>query len=365
MTVYSGTYYDGVSAMAHPVSIAITDENLVISVDQDRVEWPFKTLRLLQESEAELRIGTSLRGDAVLVLDQPAAAALQAAYPPLFDKGRMRRRFALFIGGLIAACALVAAGLFIGIPAASEPLAQRTPKGIEQQIGENLTAQISVILRPCPKERAEEGRAQIEAVLNQMAIAGEVGFPITYWVVRTDMANAFALPGGHVVATRGLFDALGEDQEAFWAVMAHEMGHVRDRHSMQAVYRNAGLSLLLEAITGGSGLAQQAILLGGQLEGLRHTRSHEEDADEAAFAIMRANGMDPAALAHAFEAITHTLSEEGEEGDEEGSSGATWFDSHPNTDARIRAARAAATGTSQLPMTAEEWQAASSLCNAG
>src|SRR5262249_30037519 len=47
-----------------------------------------------------------------------------------------------------------------------------------------------------------------------------------------ETVNAFALPGGQVFITRGLFDKL-DDEAELAGVLGHEIGHVIGRHSAQ------------------------------------------------------------------------------------------------------------------------------------
>jgi Zn-dependent protease with chaperone function len=156
-------------------------------------------------------------------------------------------------------------------------------------------------------------------------------------------------------------NAIGDDQEAFLAVIAHELGHVRARDGMRAVYRNAGLGVALEIVTGGSGAAQQAVLVGGQLSQLRHNRIQEAAADETAAEIMARADLDPAALARAFEAITHYDYDPSEDDGER--SLPTWLRTHPDTQARIKAALARKGASGPLPLSESEWRAAANACD--
>lgn len=58
--------------------------------------------------------------------------------------------------------------------------------------------------------------------------------------------NAFALPGGYVLITRGLVHAIGEDESKLAAVLGHEIAHVELKHGVNAVFRQMGLTVLVE-----------------------------------------------------------------------------------------------------------------------
>lgn len=363
-TVFEGRFFDGRSAAAHAARITIAQQSLVIEAGSMRVEWPYADLEKAPAHNdgdaSEIRLASRAAPDALVILPAAARAALEAAAPDLFCKRAERRRMTALIGVLIGGSAAVAALLFIGVPAASGPMARATPKAFESQIGENIAAQINTILRPCGNDEAMQ---TIEPVIAELAAQGEVGFDVRFRIVRARMPNAFALPGGQVMATSGLIDAVGDDQEAFLAVMAHELGHVRERDSMRAVYRNAGLGILLEVITGGSGAAQQLVLVGGQLSDLSHSRRQEMAADEIAVEIMTKADLNPSALARAFEAIIgadETLIED----DDAGFSPPPWLSTHPDTEKRIEYARGQAREGGPLPLSAESWDIVRNACEA-
>ena len=370
--VFDGSYFDGKTAGAAPVRVTIGARALTIEPLDDRIAdriiCVFIDIEIIDTIADNVRLTSRTAPDARLVLPRAAKSALLTSAPDIFSGARGRRRMAALIGALIAGAGVVTAALFIGVPAASGPMARSTPKDIEIQIGENLAAQLQVILRPCG---GEEELELIRSAIDDMALTGEVGFPLTFNIVRTDVPNALALPGGQVMATTGLLTALEKDQEAFFAVIAHELGHVKNRDGMQAVYRNAGLGALLEIITGGSGHAQQAVLLGGQLNQLRHTRKQEAAADDTAIEIMGAANPNPATLARAFEGIVGYAGEigltEGKD-DREARNEKTrrkissWLSSHPDTDDRIANANNNAREGGSLPVDAKSWDRIVEAC---
>src|SRR4029077_985450 len=61
--------------------------------------------------------------------------------------------------------------------------------------------------------------------------------------------NAFALPGGAIVLTDDLVE-LAENDAQISAVLAHEIGHVRNRHGLRLALQATGLSALIAALAG-------------------------------------------------------------------------------------------------------------------
>ncbi len=359
---FEGRFFDGESASTTPAVAIFETGGLFIETPARQFAWPYREIAVLDSQATECRLGARSAPDAVLVLPAAARDALAEYAKDHHGRHAGARRLGAAVAVMIATAALITAILFVGVPAASGPLAQATPKGFEQRIGANMAAQIQTVFRRCASDASLD---LLTPVIEEMAATGDVGFEtIRINIVRTSAPNAFALPGGQVMATSGLLDALGDDQEAFLAVMAHELGHVRNRDGLRAFYRNAGLGLLLEIVTGGSGLAQQAVLIAGQLTQLRHTRTQEAAADEAAYEIMARAGLDPAALARAFVAITASVGEDDENDDENADKRKmpNWLKTHPDTDERIAAAKARAASTGDLPLRASDWAIVRDAC---
>src|SRR5690606_30814505 len=82
-----------------------------------------------------------------------------------------------------------------------------------------------------------------------LAHAPEHPFTFEFAVVRDETANAFAAPGGYVVVHTGLLERAASGEEVA-GVLAHELAHVLERHSMRQLTRRAGLVALLSATVG-------------------------------------------------------------------------------------------------------------------
>lgn len=65
-------------------------------------------------------------------------------------------------------------------------------------------------------------------------------------VLNSSIPNAFALPGGYVFITKGLLRIVGNHEDKLAAVLGHEIAHIEKRHGINAVFRQMGLTVLLE-----------------------------------------------------------------------------------------------------------------------
>jgi Zn-dependent protease with chaperone function len=172
-------------------------------------------------------------------------------------------------------------------------------------------------------------------------------------IVHVPIVNAAALPGGNIV----IFDKLLAESpgpDAVAGVLAHEMGHVRERHVTQAMIREFGFSALISVLGGSAGSGIDT------LGSLHYSRGAEAQADGDAIATLRRAGISPGPTADFF----HGLAEQ-EKMFGRADAALGYVSTHPLTadrEARFRASavRDAAYRPSLSP---EEWAALSTICS--
>lgn len=182
----------------------------------------------------------------------------------------------------------------------------------------------------------------VQSIGQLLASASEL--PQLEWrftVIDSDIVNAFALPGGYVYVTRGLI-ALARDEAELAAVIAHEIGHVTGRHSAQRQGRGvlAGLGALAAGILLGDAGSTVASTL-GQGYVASYSRGQEHEADELGIRYLTRVGFDPNAMA-TFLASMDAQAELLARIQGQAASEASWLSTHPPTNERVVAARAAA-----------------------
>lgn len=108
--------------------------------------------------------------------------------------------------------------------------------------------------------------------------------PIRVHYSDSEVPNAFATLGGHIVITRGLIE-LVDSENALAMVLAHEIAHVEHRDPIGSLGGGLALGLLVASITGGS---TDLTSIGAGLTQLSFSRSQENAADLAALDALRA-----------------------------------------------------------------------------
>ena len=346
-----GRYHDGLTSRPRLVDIRLDDEALVFDADGER-RWPLAKLRAeTTDDRVRLSLGPS---------DPARLTVTRAAWRNLADGASAyhrahRRREARLVLGLAASALSIAAVIFVGIPAASGPLARLTPPSLESQIGANLGAQVSLGFPACA---GKPGQAALDRLGDRLQSAAGTPFDIRVRAVHAPMVNAFALPGGMIMVTDELI-ALAATPDELSAVVAHEAAHVARRHVMQAVWRTFGFGVLLDAMVGGgSGAGQQAVLLMGSFTNLRYGRAAEAEADAAGQDLLRAQGLSSLGMAPFFQRLIATG---------EGRNGAAvreLMSDHPDSGRRAEASRRRGR-PGAAAFTPVEWTAIKAACKDG
>ena len=205
---------------------------------------------------------------------------------------------------------------------------------------------------------------KIDARLRPATPKGEI-FRIA--VYDLPIINAFALPGGKIVFS-GKLIAAASGPDAVAGVMAHEMGHVIERHSEAQMVRVMGLGLAQELLFAGSSrIGGAASSLAGYLTILSYTRDAERQADAHAKAILEKAGVDSGGLITFFELIrtkTKAKSSTKTTGDDTARENTTsLFSTHPGLSERIEVLKNAPKWQSTPILTDAEWQALKAICS--
>lgn len=101
-------------------------------------------------------------------------------------------------------------------------------------------------------------------------------FPYRLVFLPSEEVNAFALPGGLVAVTRGLYESV-ESPTGRALVLAHEIGHVEHRHGLERI----GRSILLAGAMSLVGVDASTVLQRSQfLADLQFSRSQESESDD-------------------------------------------------------------------------------------
>lgn len=166
------------------------------------------------------------------------------------------------------------------------------------------------------------------------------GVTLNYKVYLVKDINAFACADGSVRVFAGLMDIMDDNQ--LLAVIGHEIGHVVNHDTRDAIKAAYKKEALLDAASSQSGkmetLTQSQLgQLGSAMIDSKHSRKQESEADAFSYDFMKKNGYDVNAVESAFR-ILQNLSE-----GSDASFMTKMMSSHPDSGKRADAAKKKAT----------------------
>jgi len=244
------------------------------------------------------------------------------------------------VGGSILAVAL---GLWFGADLLIETAVSRIPVEWEQKLGEAAYRDFlshQEVMKEGPAVKAVEEMTQR---LAEQIPNNPYKFQVT--VVKSDVVNAFALPGGYVVVFTGLMKKADSGEEVA-GVLGHELNHVLQRHGLERIVKNLGVMAAVAIIVGDQqGLIGLMRQVGVELLTLKFDRAQETEADLTGLQLVYRAKIDPHGMITFFQKLS-----EKDEGRME------WLSTHPMSSARadrLKAELAALPKRSAEPFTFE------------
>lgn len=333
-----GYYFDGRSSTGHPVTLERDGAELRLVGDAVRASWPVAEVRVPPPVAGVRRTLRFPNGGMCELVDNAAIETLlgkrsDRLFARLLD--RWERSLPLALLALLLTGTAVAGFVRYGVPAIARHVAFAVDPAAEEKLGRDSLAFCDrFYLKPStlPQARQEELAALLARVRATFADGRSYRL-----VVRSSQvvgANAFALPGGTIVITDALV-ALAKSDDELAAVLAHEAGHVRNRHALRQVLQSTGSGLIIAAVTGDiTSITSLSATLPTALVNAGYSREFENEADDAAVAYLRRSGVPSRVYA---DILGRLEAAHGKGGDKDAGAGSAGpFASHPATEERIR-----------------------------
>lgn len=347
------TFLDGTSSRRRDVTLKlaatceIRDGEDVIAnwpyADMRRADGPTGTLRLMCIS-APLLARLEIRDPALAADIERRASSLDADLPG--TKGVM-----VIVAWSVAALVSIVLMVLFVVPLAADRLTPLVPYAVEKRIGEVVDKQVKVIFDGKQCENPE-GRAAFIKLVDMLRQAGDIDASADAAVIANDTANAIALPGGKIYVFDGLL-AKAENADELAGVIAHELGHVKNRDGLRGLIYNGGTSFLIGLLFGDVTGSSAIIFASRELFQASHSRDSERTADQTTIEVMRKLGRSPKPMGEFLLRVT---------GKEKGK-GLALISSHPLSEDRLaRMSRQDASPTGPPLLSASEWAALKAIC---
>lgn len=288
-------------------SARVVGQKIIFEAEGKAVEMPIQgcEITLGGTGNKQAYVTNALKKDVTLQLNQfgifsdPAFDNVPAAQK--FKKDKNTHNTTLWGSILVAAiiCLLPIYMIFIERDYLVSQIVERVPPEYDVKLG-NLIVQSTLA--------GEITDADIIADLNTLvaplvAAAKQEPFEYKFHIVASDVVNAYALPGGNIIINSALIKETKRPEELL-GVLAHEMAHVNERHSMKRIMHSVSVRIFFILLGADPNLviatlADQADFLASR----GYSRDSESEADREGFDYMMQAGIDPSGLQGFFEIL--------------------------------------------------------------
>ena len=207
-------------------------------------------------------------------------------------------------------------------------LVAKVPADWEQEFGDAQIAELRGEKKLVDDSNRVAQLAALAAPLMRVVPAGKTGFK--FYISKSEVPNAFALPGGHVVVSTGLIEMADRPEEVL-GVIAHELAHVTQKHHARKIISAAGPIMIFGVFLHSRNGAANILTEGSGLMVFQgFSQEYETEADDTGWNYMVAANIDPRGMISMFkklkayqakEEMDHTIPQA--------------FSSHPALDRRI------------------------------
>ncbi len=346
----------GLPASDGAAFLGLTGVEIELADRQPRRIWRYDQLGAdepIRPNAIEVLLSSAGEPGASLFVQGAAfAAGLSERAPRLSARARQMRRRRIWLSLVALVIALIGGVYALGWSPA-KTIAKDLPFSWRERLGnasrESMTAGFKECVDPA-------GLAALERLTDRLSKGVPPDTTFNIHVYDWPLMNAFAVPGGQIVLTKGLLDKSQSPDETA-GVLAHEMGHGIEMHPEAAMVRTVGLGAAFEIMMGGTaggGLANVGLMLAQ----LSYSRGAEREVDHHALELLKAAGITPRGLGDFF---TRVMKMEADEGGGPASA-LSWLRTHPLPAERARLVREQPSYPSTPALDARSWEDLKSIC---
>ena len=295
-TVVAGQWFLADSTAARPVQISREGLELVVRTQYGaEARYDFNVVQLSAAVH-----GVPLR---IILPDGSELSVPAGSDTAMLTKGKwllqgpqtFRNWLLLLLAGLAAVVILFK----VVIPAIGEVIVPRLSTTTINSIGAHFFASYQDLFVFESFNPAHlEARAQLTELGERLTSITVDDFDYAFYLDTSDDwgPNAFAFPNGHIIMTYPLYEVLESDEVL--AILAHEVAHVTQRHSMVQLIQESVWYVLSLTTFGPAGLSAVP-----ELAQLANSRAAEQSADCIGVEYLQAVGAPPTAMADGLRKI--------------------------------------------------------------
>ncbi len=319
----NGICFDGTSSKAHAATVSRVGDNVILEINGESKTFARGNVKVIS------RLGSAPR-----VIEFPGHMRFETSYHDEVDRTfggvsslihRLENDMTLVLISVVVFGFFCFASYMWIIPATAKFIVHKIPQSYIDELAKKTEGEWGI---GKAVTLAQDEQDKLDVIITRLTTE----FPEQKILIRPiemelDMANAFALPDGTMMVTEPLLRLLSTDEAL--AVMMHEMGHVVNRHGLQALAGKVIISALMFVTLGSADFAS----LGQMMVGLSYSRASEKEADLFAAKHLRKINLKPTLLSDGLRKIEQSqrLGRSRSE-----SKGPSFLSSHPLTEERAK-----------------------------
>lgn len=265
---WAATFYDGKVADPKKISLIVKAKKLSVIFDdsQEKYLWNYADLKVIQKPKDGLPAiltNSKLPGSQIIISKECFLGLKRKLKKPPIDY----KQIIVILAFIIIVLVLI---IWI-IPRSATYLAKVVPNSVRENLSNIMLEHITNKTETCYIPKLDK---ELNDILLSLKDSKTKHSKII--VLKSDGANAFALPNGNILIFSKLITNAKTPEEVT-GVIAHELGHIAHNHSMQRLIRQMGIAGIIDIATGGGGTM---IYLGTQLYNNSYNRDEEKEADQ-------------------------------------------------------------------------------------
>ncbi len=289
----TGEFFDALSSRGRKASLKLEGDHLSVFIDGNRIAGDLRLESMQDNRVLHFECGRQFIADRAIDREFRLRHLNKAERFILWLEQFSIRRALILTVLAVSALALYR----VLLSAAGGVIVAGLPHSLEREIGENAyhalkSTAFNETELPDPVRSRLIGRAGALSAHMALPVVPDIHFHSS----RFFGPNALAFPGGPVVVTDELVNLLDDDGEIL-AVIAHELAHVRERHSLRQIVDTVGMTAIAAILFGADeSLIEEATAIFINARALRNSRGYEKEADLIALEVFRDLGMDERSL---------------------------------------------------------------------
>ena len=181
-----------------------------------------------------------------------------------------------------------------GIPIVAKKISQVIPLNSNDIITENIlkTLDKKVFTESTVEElKKKKYKKFLNDIISKNNLEYKYDFNLIFRKGNAIGANAIALPSGTIIVTDELINIIQDDRELL-AILAHEVGHIVERHSLRQIIQGGFFGVILTIIIGDTSyISAIAASIPVFLTEQHYSRSFELEADLFAYRYLKKNNI--------------------------------------------------------------------------